>query len=216
MLSDFQQRVARLFLGLPEAEHYALAGGAALVLRGIVDRDTKDLDFFAPVLGAVLPALHAFVRALEAEGLHPEVLRSGQTFARVRVDGPEGDRALVEIGYDYRLEPTEDTVVGPTLTSRELAADKLLALFGRSAARDFVDVYHLAAEHGIDAMLDWAKQKDTGLDLYYLAIAMDAIERHPRDEFAVDDDTMDRLRDFFAQLRADLVERSLHPEGAAE
>jgi hypothetical protein len=43
-----QQRVARLVATLPEADQFALAGGATLVLAGIVDRETRDLDFFGP------------------------------------------------------------------------------------------------------------------------------------------------------------------------
>lgn len=45
-LSTLQQRVALLVSGLKEAEGFALAGGAAMILRGVVDRRTADLDFF--------------------------------------------------------------------------------------------------------------------------------------------------------------------------
>ena len=48
MLTAFQEEVARLLSALPEASGFALAGGAALILRGDVDRATEDLDFFAP------------------------------------------------------------------------------------------------------------------------------------------------------------------------
>lgn len=209
MLSSFQERVARLFLGLPEADGYALAGGSALVVHGLIDRETKDLDFFVAVPTAVRPALEALVRAVKADGLDCQVLRSGPSFARLRISGSDGQAALVDLGYDWRLAPPVETRLGPALSSEELAADKLLALYGRAAARDFVDVYQLARVHGIDAILTWAGEKDRGLDLYHLAIAMDSIERHPRTEFAVDDPTLVRLKEFFADLRADLVERSL-------
>jgi len=48
MLSPLQERVARIVGGLVEAEGFALAGGAALIVRGDVDRQTRDLDFFGP------------------------------------------------------------------------------------------------------------------------------------------------------------------------
>lgn len=48
MLTDLQQAVAKLLAGLPEADGFAMAGGAALIVRGDVDRLTRDLDFFAP------------------------------------------------------------------------------------------------------------------------------------------------------------------------
>jgi len=36
--------------------------------------------------------------------------------------------------------PASSTAAGPTLAPEELAGRKLLALFGRAAARDFADV----------------------------------------------------------------------------
>ena len=213
MLTDFQEQVAHLFLTMPEAAGYALAGGAALVLQGLVDRDTKDLDFFSSVHGQAVPTTEAFLRTLATAGLHGDIVRSSPTFARIRVHGADGDALLVEIGSDYRLADPVSSRVGPVLRSEELAADKLLALYGRAAARDFVDVYRLAGIHGVDAMLGWAADKDPGLDRYQLAVAMNTMDRHPRREFAVDDETLTAMREFFAQLRADLVQASLEGPG---
>lgn len=39
--------MAALFAGLSEASGFVLAGGAALIARGEIDRLTRDLDFFA-------------------------------------------------------------------------------------------------------------------------------------------------------------------------
>jgi hypothetical protein len=46
MLSPLQEQVAEIIAGLEEATDFALAGGAALISRGDVQRQTKDLDFF--------------------------------------------------------------------------------------------------------------------------------------------------------------------------
>jgi predicted nucleotidyltransferase component of viral defense system len=51
------------------------------------------------------------------------------------------------------LYPTQLTEVGPALGSDELAADKMLALFGRAEPRDFVDVYRLRRLYGRE---DWS------------------------------------------------------------
>lgn len=45
MLSPLQEQVAAIIAGLEEAEDFALAGGAALIVRGDVQRQTRDLDF---------------------------------------------------------------------------------------------------------------------------------------------------------------------------
>jgi hypothetical protein len=46
VLTPLQEQVARIIAGLAEAENFALAGGAALIVRGDVQRQTRDLDFF--------------------------------------------------------------------------------------------------------------------------------------------------------------------------
>lgn len=48
MLTPLQRDIASIVGGLPEAKQFALAGGAALIARGDVDRLTRDLDFFGP------------------------------------------------------------------------------------------------------------------------------------------------------------------------
>lgn len=53
MLTPLQEQVARIVAGLAEAEGFALAGGAALIARGDVQRQTRDLDFFGLTPGAV-------------------------------------------------------------------------------------------------------------------------------------------------------------------
>lgn len=213
MLTDLQQRVARLFLSLVEAQRFALAGGAALVVRGDVERRTEDLDFFAPAAEDVRLAADAFRLALDEEGLHNRVIRSGPAFARLVVEADDGQSVLVDLGYDHRMRAAERLDIGPVLSLEELAADKLLALFGRAEARDFVDVHALAQRLSVDAMLGLAQEKDAGFDVYVLATMLDSLDRHQRDEFDVGDDEFERLRRFYRELRASLIERSVPPVG---
>lgn len=50
MLTDLQQQVAQIVAGVLAAEDVGLAGGGALISQGLVDRLTRDLDYFgAPV-----------------------------------------------------------------------------------------------------------------------------------------------------------------------
>lgn len=210
MLTPLQERVARLFLALPEAERFALAGGAALVVRGEVARATEDLDFFAPDAEDVRLATAALRHALEPAGLVGEVVRSGPAFSRLVVTDRDGERVLVDLGYDQRMRAVEPTDVDPVLALDELGADKLLALFGRAEARDFVDVHALAQRLGVDRLLALAKEKDSGFDEYVLATMLDGISRLPRAEFDVDDPTYAKLTTFYRELRAHLVQRTLN------
>lgn len=60
-------------------------------------------------------------------------------FARLIV-GSEDDRTELDLAADARLFPAESAQPAPTLRGEELAVDKVLALFGRAGARDFVDL----------------------------------------------------------------------------
>jgi hypothetical protein len=64
VLSPLQEQVAEIVAGLEEAEDFALAGGAALIARGDVQRQTRDLDFFGLAGDAVDRLLPAAERAL--------------------------------------------------------------------------------------------------------------------------------------------------------
>jgi hypothetical protein len=46
LLTPLQERIAEIVSGLPEARGFALAGGGGLLVRGLIDRQTRDLDYF--------------------------------------------------------------------------------------------------------------------------------------------------------------------------
>ena len=48
------------------------------------------------------------------------------------------------------------------LSAEELGADKLLALFDRAQARDFVDVAALGDRLGLERLCELASEKDAG------------------------------------------------------
>jgi hypothetical protein len=76
VLSRLQEQVAAIIAGLDEAEGFALAGGAALIARGDVERRTRDLDFFGLTVDAVDRLLPVAERALVAAGLGSSGCRS--------------------------------------------------------------------------------------------------------------------------------------------
>ncbi len=67
------------------------------------------------------------------------------TFVRIEVsDGDDRCEIDLAIEYiEYRALPAEPSDYGPTLAVRELAANKVLALFDRAEARDFLDLVEL-------------------------------------------------------------------------
>ena len=161
MLSEFQEHLASIVRQIPEADGFVLAGGAALIIHGRAERITRDLDFFArsPLeVDALLPALKA---ALLTSGYSVERRQVGTGFARLEITDGE-DVSRIDLGYDFRLMPAEQSPLGPVLCEEELAADKVLAIHGRSEARDYLDLHDLVEKFGHVRPLEWATQKDPG------------------------------------------------------
>lgn len=208
MLSKLQKGLAQLFLALPEAGHFALAGGAALVFKREVPRSTRDLDFFSPVPEEVTAAAERFKLELQNRGYAFTIVSSSPAFVRllVRDRDEQENEVLVDIGHDFRLKEPDQTPLGAVLTTDELAADKMLALFGSAEARDFVDVFFLSRRLGVANVLAWARQKGPGFDPHVLAIMLGSFDRLPRREFEVGDAAFADMKIFFQNLRAELID----------
>jgi hypothetical protein len=171
-LTRLQRRVARIVLAAAEPHGFALAGGAGLVVTGLSPRPTEDIDVFTNVDGDVRPAAKAVAAALEAEGLQVEHERTSEYFVRLMITaGTERRRRQVkiELGYDYFEWPPVTTAVGQTESPRDLAANKMQALFGRALPRDLCDFATLAAQRDLEEMLVDAKTKDAGFSRPILA-----------------------------------------------
>lgn len=193
VLSDLQQRVALIFSALPEAEPFVLAGGAALIVRGDVDRLTRDLDFFGLAPGDVDRVVPVLEAALRAADMTCDRRQFAPGFARLVVsDGRE--QTEVDVAADARLLPVEASRYGPVLSAEELAVDKVLAIFGRAEPRDFVDLAALEPRFGLEHLCKLAAEKDRGFQPEILREMLGRFDRRPRDEFDVDPIAFDRVR----------------------
>jgi len=163
VLTPLQERIAVLVAASFEGSDFALAGGAALISQGLVDRKTGDLDFFGSSEQVLAERLPAIISALEQDGMTVEVRRSTAQFARIVIRGMDSETE-VDFGLDGRLFPIEQGPLSPVLASRELAVDKVLAVFGRAEARDFVDLFALEQFFKLEDLFALAKEKDRGFD----------------------------------------------------
>lgn len=90
------------------------------------------------------------------------------------------------------------------LAADELAADKMLALFGRARGRDFADVYAPLNRYSTDELLELAARKDRGFNKARFVEALSSLDRLPREDFPVDDATLARLRSRMNSWRLEL------------
>ena len=192
MLTPLQEQVASIVAGLAEAEGFALAGGAALIARGEIHRETRDLDFFGLTPDDVDRLVPAVDRALREAGLLVRHVQVSPGFARLIVERGD-DSTELDLGADARLFPAEPRRPAPTLSGEELAVDKVLAVFGRAEARDFVDLAAIEARYGLDRLFALAAEKDNGFTPEMFAEMAGRFSRLRPEEFGLDRQQYDQL-----------------------
>ena len=204
-LSPFQVEVAKVFFSLPASQGFLLAGGGALLAAGLSSRPTRDLDFFG-VRGkaSVEDVTSDFVRAIQERGWQCAVVDSGPAFRRIEVVGSES--LVIDIAHDSPPFTTPmNSVAGPIFAPLELATRKLIALFDRAEARDFVDVYFLARQFDKVVLLAHAQQIDAGLASEHLCDALLLVDRYKDRDLPIDKHEVAELREFFRRWATDLA-----------
>jgi hypothetical protein len=208
-LDPLHEHIARIAFALPEAGQVALAGGGAMLAHDLVDRPTQDVDLFTPDPSEVTRLADALVGALRAEGDEVRVDRREQSFTRLAVTVADGRSVVVEVAHDARIREAVQLSFGRVLHPDEVAADKTLALFGRAAARDLMDVAALSERYPLKQLCELAAEKDRGFDRRVLADALAAAAGHSDAAFAelgLEPETVAALRASAARWRAQLLE----------
>jgi Nucleotidyl transferase AbiEii toxin, Type IV TA system len=221
-LTTLQVQAARLFFSLPASAGFAVAGGAALIARGLITRPTQDVDLFLldTRLSTVASAAAAFETAMDGQGWSHIRVRNHHEFVRLSIaDGQES--LIIDLGRDSpAAEATAATQLGPTLSPRDLAARKTLALFGRAEPRDFADVHDLAQRYGRDRLLKWAAEDDPGFDRQVFADMLATIDRLTDTDLPVSPRQATALRawihDWAAELQPDDARASARTEAQRE
>jgi hypothetical protein len=213
VLTGLQREIAEIIANLESADGFALAGGAALILNGDVDRGTRDLDFFGLERTDVDRLVPEVEDALREAGLQVRRVREGMGFVRLSVE--RGDEVTeVDLAADARLLPLERKAGLPVLSSRELAVDKVLAIFGRAEARDFVDLAAVVERYGFADLFRLAAEKDPGFSIDVFCEMLDRFGRLRREEFPIEPSAYERLETTLAKWREQCLElgRTLGPE----
>ncbi len=143
---------------------------------------------------------------MQATGLAVTTVQLSSTFARLEItDADAGESMLIDIALDAIDERPTATGAGPTLTTTELAANKILALYGRMEARDFEDTWKLAHQFPIEDTLRAAAEKDAGFDTEMFADSIGWLERLSDRRFTLPADEIVKMRSWFARLQDALV-----------
>jgi hypothetical protein len=207
VITSFQKQVSQAFFELPESAGFVVVGGAALIASGLVDRETTDVDLFTskPPSTPMRLVAAALRRTSEERGWSVRQVHESEMFARIMI-GDGAEELIVDLGIDSPPErPPSVTVLGPTLAPDDLAARKVLTLFGRAEPRDFVDVYWLSRHFSRAQLQRWAEEQDKGFDRHMFAEMIELLGRVPDRELLAVTDEVDQVRAFFTKWRRDIA-----------
>lgn len=210
-MDAFHERLARIGLAAAGRYGFALAGGYAVQAAGLVERRSEDVDLFTgwERRGQFEAAVAAVVDAYSADGLHVEIDRQGDLFARLNVHDRE-HASKVELGVDWRANEPVLMTIGPVLHPDDAVANKMSALYGRALARDFIDVDAALRSGRYDrqALTRLAARADSGFDRHRFAEAIGQAQFLDADdlaEYGLDGQDLDDLRARFAAWQTELL-----------
>ncbi len=232
-LTDVQRTFLKVFFrsggsDAAESAAFMLAGGTALAGFYLRHRYSDDIDLFTYEKAAVRRSFRL---------VEESIARSGLSLVSVRGQPGIDDAVFLEVtGDPDRRHPIKkiDIIVdtppkaGPpeifddvrVMGIKDIATAKLCAI-GREAIKDFVDLYFLGTEGGIDLMSLWpaAKEKEIGLDEFYTAEHLNKVDNmrgvgEYLEGYMIKRVTHDDLGYFCRRLARDLV--NLYPPPASD
>ena len=169
------------FSGLADQEKFYLTGGTALAEYYLGHRLSYDLDLFTSEADLIIPFSYQVERAAQAASMEVDVVRRFASFVEFQIrQGKENLKIDLALDSPFRFAPTELSDTGVWANDfQDIQTDKTLAFFGRSEPRDAVDLYFLLQKTSFEELADLARQKDTGFDLYWFAVALDRVAKFP-------------------------------------
>lgn len=194
--------------GMGAIEGVFLTGGSCLSHAYLRHRRSVDLDFFTVREEQVTEVVARLRHVAAGHGWTLEETRTWPGFRRFTVTSVD-DATMVDIAHDaapqlvaVENKPVVDGVRWDDL--RDILANKLCAVLGRSEVKDLVDLFALD-RHGHDALaaLSDAQAKDGGMEPATLAWVLRNAQTDPSRLLLIEPITEAELRAF----RDRLVER---------
>ncbi len=174
ILTSNQKKFLELFFSYFPEQNFFLTGGTALAEYYLKHRLSEDLDLFTIDQGVDLALvslqMNQLIHQLDFEIDHQV---STPAFLQYIIKRGSKDFLKIDIVKDIPVHFGRiRNIGGINIDSLEnIAVGKLLAIFGRTAPKDFIDVYFLLKEKKLDfdKLFKLAKKKDLGLNEFYLA-----------------------------------------------
>lgn len=181
LLTPLQIAFLQVFSQLPDHHHFYLTGGTALAEFYLGHRLSYDLDLFTADDGLVQPVSFQVEKLVQERKLEIKPIRRFATYVEFLISN-EDEVLKVDLALDspFRFQAPVVSPQGIWVNNFvDLCVDKLLAYYRRAEPRDAVDLYFILNQTTPQALIDQAKQKDPGFDLYWFAIALNRCIHFP-------------------------------------
>jgi Nucleotidyl transferase AbiEii toxin, Type IV TA system len=167
---DLHRTIAAIALSAAAQYGFALGGGNALLVHGIGDRLTDDVDLFTDQQDGVARAADSVEVALRSSGFTADRRDSTGDSADFSsrqgewlLTADDGQRTKLRMAYYYRHNPPVQRAVGPVLDVEDAVGSKVCALAGRVATRDYIDTAAALQRYTVDEVIGFARRIDPGL-----------------------------------------------------
>lgn len=182
ILLPHQVKILRQFFADPFSRPFFLTGGTALAAFYLGHRDSKDFDLFS---------LEAFdLKQMDILIKNIAKTAGAEISAKVKTDDyneiylenkKEGWIQRIDIVHEQPIRFGQPVNIdGIQVDSLEnIGSNKVLTLFGRLEPKDYIDFYFIVTKLGLDfeTLYSLAKQKDLGLEEFYFANSISAIDQ---------------------------------------
>ncbi len=211
-LTPLQETFLQRFFATETGRRFFLTGGTALAAFHFHHRTSEDLDLFT-YDDLVLSEVNTLMPRL-AQEMNCRIGRTRRAeYFRQFLLEPETEDALplkidlvLEFGPRYGELQTVRGIIVDAIEN--IGANKITAIFGRTDAKDFVDLYFIIqAGYEFTKLLGMAREKDTGLMDFYLAgtlLQVNRITRLPAMRKPIE---ISQLQEFFTHLANDLLDQ---------
>jgi Nucleotidyl transferase AbiEii toxin, Type IV TA system len=182
------ERLTRIGLAALADRGFALAGGYALAAHDIGSRTSEDVDLFTDRPGCDFDqATQELEAAYLDAGYQVKVVRRAPEFTRLVATRPDGGATAVDLARDTRTRPAVQLEVGPVLHLDDAIGAKVGAVYGRAAAKDFLDVREAlrSGRFSRGRLLELGDAREVvPMDREIFAAQLDSVQRIDDREFA--------------------------------
>lgn len=181
VLLSYQVEFLRQFFASPVTQSFFLTGGTALSAFYFSHRESRDFDLFS-MEEFSMPQIELLIRDIAKK------LDAATSVKVVTNSYKEMYISHEKDGWIQRVDIVREQPIhfgnitfldGVRVDSLEnIGSNKILTLLSRLEVKDYVDFYTIVTKSPItfDALFELAKQKDSGLNEFYLAQSITSVE----------------------------------------